>query len=153
MCAVKADDIGDIFSVEDVKLNVVKRVNHDVFNFDGATLAEIYANVFVVVDDIDAYAMKFLDKMDFTGVPLLRVHWFYQFDTDADLSDQIEIARAIEASVRGNVAIDESINPVTFYVDCHDAQRGDFYGTFGGLFFIGIMLSIVFVVAAALIKY
>jgi putative ABC transport system permease protein len=153
LCAVKADDIGDIFSVEDVKLNVVKRVNHDVFNFDGATLAEIYANVFVVVDDIDAYAMKFLDKMDFTGVPLLRVHWFYQFDTDADLSDQIEIARAIEASVRGNVAIDESINPVTFYVDCHDAQRGDFYGTFGGLFFIGIMLSIVFVVAAALIIY
>ena len=32
-------------------------------------------------------------------------------------------------------------------------ERGDFYTTFGGLFFIGIMLSIMFVFAAVLIIY
>lgn len=31
--------------------------------------------------------------------------------------------------------------------------RDDFYGSFGGLFFLGIMLSIVFIIAAVLIIY
>lgn len=33
------------------------------------------------------------------------------------------------------------------------SARDDFYGSFGGLFFLGIMLSIVFIIAAVLIIY
>lgn len=32
-------------------------------------------------------------------------------------------------------------------------HRGDFYGTFGGIFFLGIILSVVFLIAAVLIIY
>ena len=37
--------------------------------------------------------------------------------------------------------------------ECQIMQREDFYITFGGLFFIGIMLSIIFIAAASLIIY
>ena len=40
-------------------------------------------------------------------------------------------------------------------IDCQSAagERGDFYGTYGGLFFLGILLSFVFISAAVLIIY
>ena len=38
-------------------------------------------------------------------------------------------------------------------VECREEERGDFYGTFGGIFFLGIILSVVFLIAAVLIIY
>ncbi len=39
------------------------------------------------------------------------------------------------------------------YAECREEQREDFYGTYGGIFFLGIMLSIVFLLATVLIIY
>lgn len=36
---------------------------------------------------------------------------------------------------------------------CREAQKADFYGSYGGFFFLGIMLSIVFMAATAIIIY
>ena len=38
-------------------------------------------------------------------------------------------------------------------IECRENERDDFYGTFGGFFFLGILLSIVFLFAAVLIIY
>ncbi len=41
----------------------------------------------------------------------------------------------------------------TFYYATKEGNAEDFYGTYGGLFYLGILLSIVFVIAAVLIIY
>ena len=41
----------------------------------------------------------------------------------------------------------------TKYTECREEERQDFYGTFGGIFFLGILLSLVFLLATVLIIY
>ena len=57
--------------------------------------------------------------------------------------------RALEAAVKA-LALEQKIH---CRVECPIVERQDFYITFGGLFFIGMMLSAMFVAAAALIIY
>ncbi len=51
------------------------------------------------------------------------------------------------------LAVGESSNIITLSVQSHEVQRLSFYELHGSLFFLGIMLSIVFLMAAVLIIY
>lgn len=41
----------------------------------------------------------------------------------------------------------------SYSVDCKEKERADYYGLFGGIFFLGIFLSIIFLAATVLIIY
>ena len=52
--------------------------------------------------------------------------------------------------------IKEELEPLDFdncYCESHEAERGDFVSTFGGLFFLGILLSIIFLLSCVIIMY
>jgi len=158
VCAVKTDDVagvGGTVSVEDLDFTVKQRIDADALSFDGASMASVTANVFLIVDDVDTYVSQLQHLTDYDGTPMLLLRWFCQFDTDASLEQQLAMADAVEGYVGSRITWDESVDTdtVTFYVSCHDAEKSDFLTTFGGLFFIGIVLSLVFLVAAALIIY
>lgn len=158
VCAVKTDDVanaGGTFSVADLEFRVVQRIDRSALDFDGASLASVCANVFVIVDDVDRYVSQLQDYRDYDGTAMLVKRWFYQFDCGGTLEQQANLTDALEKSISSQLKWDESLDSdtVNFYINCHDAERGDFYGTFGGLFFIGIILSIVFLLSAALIIY
>ena len=38
-------------------------------------------------------------------------------------------------------------------MECRDKERADYYGVFGGIFYLGIFLSIIFITATVLIIY
>ena len=44
-------------------------------------------------------------------------------------------------------------NMMTFSIDSRNVGRDDYYSTFGSLFYLGVMLSVVFIFAAVLIIY
>jgi putative ABC transport system permease protein len=81
---------------------------------------------------------------------MLQWSWNYMFDTTLDVDGQMALssvlndeltAKAKEAGLRRG--------------DCasREYQRNDFVKTFGGLFFLGILLSIIFMVSCVLIIY
>ena len=74
------------------------------------------------------------------------------FDTAADDDAQTALWRALLRRF-GTDEAKEQYGYARFFCDSRAVERGDFYGTFGGLFFLGILLSAVFICAAVLILY
>lgn len=101
-----------------------------------ASLTMIVPNIEAIVVDLKAAA----DNI----VP--RLAWEYYFDT--------EIEKDVEESIFHGV---QNIRPTGRYeratVQSRDFDRQDFYSTYGGLFYLGIILSIVFVFSAILMIY
>ncbi len=151
VCAVKTDDVGDVFSVENLSFRVKGRIDQKALDFDGASLSAVCANIFVIVNDITAPAKALRHLKDYDGTPMILLRWYYKFD--AASSEHQRIAEGIEHYVNDTVSFDNTVDSVNFYVNSRDGQRGDFIATFGGLFFIGILLSVVFLIAAVLIIY
>ena len=50
-------------------------------------------------------------------------------------------------------SLKESLGYTAVYMSSQEFERNDFYGLFGAMFYIGIILSIVFIFAAVLIIY
>lgn len=143
-------NIGDEFMVGDQKFTVAKRTDFMSGNLKHSVVSLIVTTLFVVVDDLDEVAAYYKDKIDPTGIPMLQWSWNYMFDTTLDVDGQMALssvlndeltAKAKEAGLRRG--------------DCasREYQRNDFVNTFGGLFFLGILLSIIFMVSCVLIIY
>lgn len=71
------------------------------------------------------------------------------YDFGLPEEETLEAHRALEAAVKA-LASEQKIH---CRVECPIVERQDFYITFGGLFFIGMILSAMFIAAAALIIY
>ena len=76
----------------------------------------------------------------------------FAFDTDASSDAQISLWRALSGRFYDDAA-KASFGYTRFFCDVRALERADFYSTFGGLFFLGILLSTVFIFAAVLILY
>ena len=143
-------NVGDEFMIGDQKFAVAKRTDFMSGNLKHSVVSLIVTTLFVVVDDLDEVAAYYKDKIDPTGIPMLQWSWNYMFDTTLDVDGQMALssvlndeltAKAKEAGLRRG--------------DCasREYQRNDFVKTFGGLFFLGILLSIIFMVSCVLIIY
>lgn len=75
--------------------------------------------------------------------------FFCGYDFGLPEEETLEAHRALEAAVKA-LASEQKIH---CRVVCPIVERQDFYITFGGLFFIGMILSAMFIAAAALIIY
>ncbi|MDD6023333.1 MAG: ABC transporter permease [Oscillospiraceae bacterium] len=88
--------------------------------------------------------------VDYNDMEMLNTLWYYGYDLSVSLDEANTIlgqqGEAIHQTDPGSHIEAYS------YVN-RSEQRYDYYSTFGGLFFIGIMLSIVFLAAAVLIIY
>ncbi len=78
--------------------------------------------------------------------------WNY-YGTDLDCSDETQslIAQEISAGLQSLGEQDPAFSATT--VECVGAERMDFYSTYAGLFFLGILLGIVFLLGMVLIMY
>ena len=152
VCAVKTRDVSDVLKVGEEEFVVKERIDRKALDFDGSSESSVTANIFVIVDDASEAGKKYSEYKDFNGSDMLLNRWFYQFNTTADIEKQekasVEMAEALKASIA-----EEGLDTVNAYVNVKQAERSDYYGTFGGLLFLGLLLSLVFLVAAVLIIY
>ena len=145
----KIDINTDTVQIADGKKYKVVRVDggYD-FGHDTNTLA--VGSVCLVVSDFDSAVNELskLNKLDDSSktVTIVTLEWRYQIDPAADYDTQLEIENGIYDCITANHSGGYGVSG---YADA----RNDFYSTFGGLFFLGIMLSIVFIFAAVLIIY
>lgn len=105
-----------------------------------------FSAVYIVVPDFYSSAEDLLQATEKQGVSQPWLQWRYQFDSSADHLTQIEIEEGIWDVI-------EQAHSGGYGLSSLAGARDDFYGSFGGLFFLGIMLSIVFIIAAVLIIY
>lgn len=76
----------------------------------------------------------------------------FNFDTGLDADEQIAVAQKI-ASSDVLASLSEKLGYGSINTESREYNRNDFYGTYGGLFFLGILLSIICIFAAVLIIY
>lgn len=86
-----------------------------------------------------------------TEKKLIGYKWIYEFDTGIDNESQIKLTEELIDRFADNIDGDAKYKSVSIESRAEDAD--DFYGSYGGLFYIGILLSLVFTFAAVLIIY
>lgn len=129
----------------------IKNVLTD-FNINGAVTSVITPAVYIVVNDFNEYVRPLMTLADYNGEAMLSISWIYGFDINKGDKVQAAVYSKIKDRYR-DISIEMGDAKITFQCDCVADNRDGFYQTFGGLFFIGIMLSVVFVFAAVLIIY
>lgn len=120
------------------------------FMGNGIDAMQIIPSLFLIAEDVGSVAKSMENFADFYGGRLLYYRWLYGFDLDCPYEEQGTIFWEINGVLK-QLELDGS--PINFTGECVAQNRNDFYETFGGLFFLGIMLGIVFVFAATLIMY
>jgi putative ABC transport system permease protein len=142
--------IGDVLTIGDVEFNVTKRIDERIAEIDPAAVISASPGIFVIVNDVDEVATHYTQYKDYDGEPMLAWFWQCRFDTGLDTDGQIALAEKLDKVMHDEL---EPLNFDNMYCESHEAERGDFVSTFGGLFFLGILLSIIFLVSCVIIIY
>ncbi len=126
----------------------------DDFVGSGDMAMNVIPSVIVVLPDLEHNLSNILDIKDDYNNNRLRLHWYYSFNTEESAAKEMDLKTQISELFR-NIAIEENAESFIYssFVESIEENRSDFYSTYGGLFFIGIMLSIVFIFATVLIIY
>ena len=140
----------DTFTMEYGKAYKVKKQLDD-FQVDGDSAILVIPTVFLVVDDIYAFSEPVKDMKNNNGDPMMMYDWRCGFDVETtDIEN--EAATALNEMFRG-MHMENNDAFYSFNVEGREGVRDSFYDLYGSLFFVGIMLSIVFLLAAVLIIY
>lgn len=144
----------DSFRVDDVSFTIAGSVPRLPI---GDTNNEIPSMLLVISDFSEILPLKEQDETRQAGttggdwVPQLDLRWCYACDFALPQADQIRIHSAQrEALSNVDFLIEGGYG---FSTSCPAEKRADFYEVYGSLFFVGIILSAVFLGAAALIIY
>lgn len=131
----------------------------DEFVIDTNAAISVTPSMALIVNDIDnatkglTYNATTAQKIENTGISF---HRYYCFDTGVSPQQQIELSKDIANYLDGNIEkyrADTSSRMFRSTVESREQNRLDFFGLYGGLFGLGIILSIVFIFAAVLIIY
>ncbi|MCH5303411.1 MAG: FtsX-like permease family protein [Ruminococcus sp.] len=130
----------------------IKRRLYRIFDKEGET--DILPIVDLIVPNID-YAVQGLDKLaDYNGDRMVTFTRYYQFDTGLDTDKQIALYKELVSDIpteTDKYSDEDSINYIR--ISSREVQKDSFYSLNGGLFYLGIILSLVFIFAAVLIIY
>ena len=148
--AYRMDYTDKTFAVDELVSFRVKKVLDSFPIADGSAMASIAPTVFVIVPDFADTVAKLGGAVSSSGDEPASLSWNYAFDTP--VSDEEEIAMCERIGERLSEC-SETGGYLYYSMESLAANRADFYGMFGGLFFLGIMLSIAFICAAVLIIY
>ncbi len=169
---MNGDIEGDSFSIGGKEFHIIKRL--DALDMSMGAVDSVTGTIVLVVRDMDAILQiqNLLTGADTQsqnnteqarGDALIRadagaegaIRYTYDFNTDADEETQSAFMRDVEAEMTG--AESASQNPewtsLTGYVEGRAGARESFYSLYGSLFFIGMLLGAVFLMATVLIIY
>lgn len=148
--AIRKDFSGNSLCFGNTVFNVVKTV--DDFKIKGQMSVNTNPIIMVFVNDFkELNNIAKLKSKDGDNAAGFRLE--YGFDVNINKDQQIDFAKNFEKSY-GNRIFDcgqEKIDSI--FVEGREVNRADFYGTYGGFFYLGIILSTVFIFAAVLIIY
>ena len=125
----------------------------DKFRPDGNSMANISTTFVLIVPDINA-AVDAIAALP-GNEKSVYFYWHYNFDTNLNRDDQILLANDLSSTISDFFT--QSYKQNTGIMRCQFESRAanyeEFLADFGSLFYLAIVLSIVFLIAAVLIIY
>lgn len=130
---------------------IVKYLDNFISQSDAAMT--VVPTMAVFVNDLDKATQGMTDAThQHDSEPVVNFNWSYGFDTGLSEDEQIALSKDINSYLT-DVSDDFKEDIHSTEVESREQNRLDFFGLFGGLFGVGIILSIVFIFAAVLIIY
>lgn len=137
------------FRLGDVNLEIAGKLPKGLNT--GEMAAAAAPSLTLVVKDLSE--IDSLEKMeDYKGRRMLQTRYYYGCDFDLPEEEIILLHDQQKQAIMQLEFLGKE-HGIGWIDECPAQEREDFYITFGGLFFIGIVLSAVFIAAAVLIIY
>ena len=135
-------------SIGNLHLDVVGRTKKSMLS--SSAMVSIVPVIMVVISDYEEL-VPLATMVDTHNEPILTLKWYYGYNIDVNEEKCAAIFNEQKSAIN-NTFLNTEMGFV-YSASRAAAEREDFYSTFGGLFFLGIILSIVFIFAAVLIIY
>ncbi|MCD7871789.1 MAG: ABC transporter permease, partial [Clostridiales bacterium] len=113
------------------------------FFINGESSAYFGSSIFIVLPDTNELTSIYNNQKAVYGDNASVLSTYYGFDTNADENTQIEFESTLKKAAKEYSAS----------IECRAGAKSDFMGLYGGLFFIGIFLGLLFTMATVLIIY
>lgn len=145
-------------SVSTQRMNIGGKELHIVGQCDdfphlGTAFVSAMPSVFLIIKDFSVLENAAKPVSENGSVPFDFIY-YYGYDPQIEETASEMISLQKEALADTDYPFLKMVeNEPLFYGDCLLEERDDFYSTFGGLFFFGILFSILFIFAAAMIIY
>lgn len=119
----------------------------------GADMAMVTQSIYVFTPDFDTYVAALSQLEVVQDDPGYYLYYLYGFDISGD-AEQIQVYDSLmEQTLLQNESLAKNAGISLIDVTCAANTRTSFLALYGGLFFLGILLGIVFICAAVLIMY
>ena len=133
----------DELKIFDKNYKIVGRL--DDFLGNGVLAAHIASSHFIVVKDMQEVEAVFAAQQEAYKENASKMRFCLGVDMDAEKDTKISLFNQIEDSIKSK--------NIDGYAECRENERDSFFSLYGGLFFLGIFLGILFIVATILIIY
>lgn len=139
----------DTFSIKGYGTFTIKEQITDGAPAMGSAMASIVGSLFLVVPSMDE--VNGINALSKEVREYYSLRCWYGFDLSCSDEEMQKVAEEISAR-NGDLRENQGFAPDVM-TECIERDRAEFYATYGGLFFLGVLLGLVFVIAAVLIIY
>lgn len=138
----------DVLKIKGQEPLDIKKVVTD-FENNGVDTMQIIPALYIFVPDLEVQVQKISEQsQDALG----NINRFVGYDLEATDQQQTDVFSEIYDWLRTS-QVNSADGSMYVYVEGSANEKLEFFGIYGGLFFLGIILGIVFIFAAVLIMY
>lgn len=138
----------DVLKIKGQEPLNIKKVVTD-FENNGVDTMQIIPALYIFVPDLEVQVQKISEQsQDALG----NINRFVGYDLEATDQQQTDVFSEIYDWLRTS-QVNSADGSMYVYVEGSANEKLEFFGIYGGLFFLGIILGIVFIFAAVLIMY
>lgn len=138
---VKGDIPGNTIDFDGFELSIKERLSS--LNLEN-NMSELTNSYYVVVDNKDTIKQVY-NSLNGNQKNMDELSYYYGFDINGDQNDQINLLADLQKAIKG-IGIEG-------YAEGPVSERESFYSAYGGLFFLGLFLGFLFIMATVLIIY
>lgn len=142
---------GNSFTIENCSPLKVKKIVDEMF-ISGYTDMQVVPTITLVASDIQTLVQPIAAMANRNGGPAVEFYWSCNFDVPGTAEDEIAAYDTIRENM-DSIAFRDEDGSYGYYLECREEHRAAYFGSYAGLFFIGVLFSIVFLFAAVLIIY
>lgn len=151
LCTTRTEYPGDTLSLSSGQSwQIRERVND--FSLNGGDGALLTSSLYLFIDDFEETVGPLLELVEEDEWALVSLEWIYGVDVDASQEEQVQMAGQIREGLEQRAQEDRA-EGIGWHLEGVAEERLEFYSIYGGLFFLGVLLGIVFLFAAVLIMY